>query len=75
MAGLFDVGCYAVNTARFLFNAEPLRAIALMERDRAFGTDRLASGLLELPEGRQLAFTCSTQLTLSSQGWTTQLPT
>ncbi|APO77850.1 oxidoreductase protein (plasmid) [Rhizobium etli 8C-3] len=60
--GLFDVGCYAVNTARYLFDAEPLRAIALMERDPAFGTDRLASGLLEFPEGRQLVFTCSTQL-------------
>lgn len=61
---LFDVGCYAVNTARFLFGAEPLRAIALMERDPTFGTDRLTSGLLAFPEGRQLAFTCSTQLAL-----------
>ena len=62
---LFDVGCYAVNTARFLFGAEPLRAIALMERDPTFGTDRLTSGLLAFPEGRQLAFTCSTQLALT----------
>jgi predicted dehydrogenase len=60
--GLFDVGCYAINTARFLFDAEPVRAIALMERDPVFGTDRLTSGLLAFPEGRQLAFTCSTQL-------------
>lgn len=65
--GLFDVGCYAVNTARFLFDAEPLRAIALMERDPAFGTDRLTSGLLAFPEGRQLAFTCSTQLALTQK--------
>lgn len=65
--GLFDVGCYAVNTARFLFGAEPLRAIALMERDPAFGTDRLTSGLLAFPEGRQLAFTCSTQLALTQK--------
>ncbi|WLR95728.1 Gfo/Idh/MocA family protein [Shinella zoogloeoides] len=65
--GLFDVGCYAVNTARFLFGAEPLRAIALMERDPTFGTDRLTSGLLEFPEGRQLAFTCSTQLALTQK--------
>ena len=65
--GLFDVGCYAVNTARFLFGAEPLRAIALMERDPAFGTDRLTSGLLAFPEGRQLVFTCSTQLALTQK--------
>lgn len=65
--GLFDVGCYAVNTARFLFGAEPLRAIALMERDPTFGTDRLTSGLLAFPEGRQLAFTCSMQLTLTQK--------
>jgi predicted dehydrogenase len=65
--GLFDVGCYAINTARFLFDAEPVRAIALMERDPVFGTDRLTSGLLAFPEGRQLAFTCSTQLALTQK--------
>ncbi|MDQ1184343.1 Gfo/Idh/MocA family protein [Agrobacterium larrymoorei] len=65
--GLFDVGCYAVNTARFLFDAEPLRAIALMDNDPVFGTDRLTSGLLVFPEWRQLAFTCSTQLSLTQK--------
>ena len=65
--GLFDVGCYAINTARFLFDAEPLRAIALMENDPVFGTDRLTSGLLAFPERRQLAFTCSTQLSLTQK--------
>lgn len=65
--GLFDVGCYAINTARFLFGAEPVQAIALMDRDPAFGTDRLTSGLLAFPEGRQLAFTCSTQLSLTQK--------
>jgi predicted dehydrogenase len=65
--GLYDVGCYAINTARFLFGSEPKRAIALVERDPAFGTDRLTSGLLEFPEGRQLAFTCSTQLSLTQK--------
>ncbi|MBB3660886.1 putative dehydrogenase [Rhizobium sp. BK650] len=65
--GLFDVGCYAINTARLLFEAEPARAIALMERHPVFGTDRLTSGLLEFPEGRQLAFTCSTQLALTQK--------
>lgn len=65
--GLYDVGCYAVNTARYLFEAEPIRAIGLFDTDPAFGTDRLASGLLEFPGGRQLAFTCATQLALTQR--------
>lgn len=65
--GLLDVGCYAVNTARFLFDADPLGAVALVERDPVFGTDRLASGMLAFPDGRQLVFTCSTQLALTQK--------
>ena len=65
--GLLDVGCYAINTARFLFGSEPTRAVALLERDPIFGTDRLTSGLLAFPEGRQLVFTCSTQLALTQK--------
>jgi predicted dehydrogenase len=58
---LYDIGCYAVNTARYLFGREPLRAVALIERDPDFGTDRLTSGLLDFG-GAHLTFTCSTQL-------------
>lgn len=65
--GLYDVGCYAINTARYLFDAEPVRVISLMERDPTFGTDRIASGLIEFPGGRHLAFTCATQLTLTQK--------
>nr|WP_242515729.1 Gfo/Idh/MocA family oxidoreductase [Sorangium cellulosum] len=57
---LYDIGCYAVNTSRFLFGREPARAIALLERDPDFGTDRLTSGLLDYG-GAHLTFTCSTQ--------------
>ena len=65
--GLYDVGCYAVNTARYLFDAEPMRAIALVERDPSFGTDRITSGLIEFPGGRHLGFTCATQLSLTQK--------
>jgi len=58
---LMDIGCYPITLSRFLFEAEPLRVIATMERDPEFGTDRLTSGLLEFAGG-QSAFTCSTQL-------------
>lgn len=60
--GLFDIGCYAIATARFIFDAEPVRAIATVERDPVMEVDRLTSGLLEFPGGRQLVFSSATQL-------------
>jgi len=59
--GLYDIGCYPTVTARYLFDDEPVRAIALIERDPDFGTDRLASAILHFPKG-QAQFICSTQL-------------
>jgi len=58
---LYDIGCYVVNTSRYLFGREPKRAIALIERDPDFGTDRLTSGMLDYG-GAHLTFTCGTQL-------------
>src|SRR4029079_8502531 len=58
---LYDVGCYAVNTARYLLGREPKRAVALVERDPDFGTDRLTSGLLDFGAGDR-TLTCSTHL-------------
>lgn len=60
--GLYDIGCYAINTARFVFDAEPERVIGLLDLDPHMGTDRLSSALAEFPGHRQLAFTCATQL-------------
>jgi len=59
---LYDIGCYAVVSGRFLFEAEPQRVVSLIERDPAFGTDRLSSGLADFGGGRQLVFSVSTQL-------------
>jgi predicted dehydrogenase len=59
--GLLDIGCYAVMSGRLLFGADPVRAIALFDRDPAFGTDRVASGLIDFGRGRQLSFAVSTQ--------------
>ena len=58
---LYDIGCYPIVTARFLFGCEPLRAIALVDRDPVFKTDRMVSGLLDFGGGRRLDFTVSTQ--------------
>ena len=57
---LYDIGCYAVNTSRYLFGREPQRAVALLERDPEFGTDRLVSGMLDFGDAH-LTFMCSTQ--------------
>jgi predicted dehydrogenase len=58
---LYDIGCYAVVAGRFMFEAEPSRAIALIDRDPTLGTDRTTSGLLDFGAGRRLDFTVSTQ--------------
>ena len=51
---LYDIGCYAVVTARYLFECEPQRVIALVDRDPEFGTDRTISALLDFGAGRRL---------------------
>ena len=59
--GIYDIGCYPVTGARFLFDAEPKRAVSLIDRDPEMKTDRLASVLLDFGGGRQASFTVSTQ--------------
>ena len=59
---LYDIGCYAVQTARFVFGAEPNRVVASLDVDPKFGTDRLTSALIEFPGRRHLTFTCATQI-------------
>jgi predicted dehydrogenase len=58
---LYDIGCYPIVAGRFFFEAEPQRAIALVDRDPAFGTDRLTSALIDFGAGHHLDFTVSTQ--------------
>jgi predicted dehydrogenase len=60
--GLYDIGCYAVLTARYVFGAEPTRVVSTMDRDPNFRTDRLVSAILEFPGGRHLTFSAATQL-------------
>ena len=58
---LYDIGCYAILAGRYLFEAEPRRVVALVDRDPAMATDRTTSALLDFGDGRQLGFTVSTQ--------------
>jgi predicted dehydrogenase len=60
--GLLDIGCYPITVSRYIFGSDPLRAVATIDRDPKFKTDRLAGGLLEFSKGRHLSFTVSMQL-------------
>jgi predicted dehydrogenase len=58
---VMDIGCYPINISRFLFEREPIRVAALIDRDPEMNTDRLSSALLDYGTGHTI-FTCSTQL-------------
>jgi predicted dehydrogenase len=58
---LYDIGCYAVVAGRFLFESEPLRVVALFDRDPDFQTDRTVTAIVDFGDGRRLDFTVSTQ--------------
>lgn len=60
---LLDIGCYTMLAGRYFFEAEPARVVSLIDRDPAFGTDRMTSALLDFGQNRHLNFTVSTQLT------------
>jgi predicted dehydrogenase len=57
---LMDIGCYPIKTSRMVFGEEPVRVSGTVVRDPDFGTDIVASALLEYPSGH-CAFTCGTQ--------------
>ena len=57
---LFDIGCYAVNLSRMLFDGEPTRIAASMLRDPGSGVDVLTSAILDFDAGIA-GFTCSTR--------------
>ncbi|MFC0399874.1 Gfo/Idh/MocA family protein [Paraburkholderia rhizosphaerae] len=59
--GLLDIGCYPITTSRFVTRREPCRVVAMLERDPAFGVDRLGSVLMDF-EGVQANFFYSTQI-------------
>jgi predicted dehydrogenase len=58
---LYDIGCYAIVAGRWFYEAEPIRAIGMADKDPKFKTDRLFSALLDFGKGRPLAFSVATQ--------------
>ncbi len=59
--GILDIGCYLVNTARMIFEAEPRRVCALIEGNSDTSVDWMASIIMDFG-GRHAAGTCSTRL-------------
>lgn len=59
--GIWDIGCYPIFTSRLVLGEEPLRVIASLELDPEFGTDRIASVIMEFPSAK-VVFSVSTQL-------------
>jgi predicted dehydrogenase len=47
-----DVGCYAVNAARYVFGAEPVEVSAQQRVDPILGVDTAFAGLLRFPGDR-----------------------
>ncbi len=64
--GIMDIGCYMIYFARFVFGAEPRQVMSRIERDPAMKTDRLASAVLDFPQGHA-TFLCSTQIARSQR--------
>jgi predicted dehydrogenase len=58
---MYDIGCYAVAAARWFLDADPVRVASVIDRDPAFGTDRLTAGVMDFGDGRTCTFGVSTQ--------------
>ena len=58
---IMDIGCYLVNTSRLVFQKEPERVIAAIDRDPRFGIDRLASIVLDFGSAHAIG-TCSIRM-------------
>ena len=56
---LLDIGCYAINTARFILGRTPSRVISLIDEHPEYGTDMTTSAILDFDGPRSL-FTVST---------------
>jgi glucose-fructose oxidoreductase len=68
--GLWDIGVYCVNAARYIFQAEPISVYALTinsDPSRFKGVDELASAILRFPNDRVAQFTISQAASDTSQ--------
>jgi predicted dehydrogenase len=68
---LYDLGSYAVSACNLIFGRAPARVVAALDRDPAFGIDRLSSALLDYG-GAHAAFTVGTQAGSGPAAWGSQ---
>jgi predicted dehydrogenase len=59
---LMDIGCYCIQFPRFILETEPLRVMALIDRDPQMKIDRTTTAMLDFGNGVSSSFTCSTQM-------------
>lgn len=57
---IYDLGCYAISTARYVSDCEPNRVIGIASYDTNFNTDILTSAIIDFGKSRCL-FTIGTQ--------------
>lgn len=57
----YDLGCYTVMTARYVFEREPVRVMALAENDQ-HGVDIFTTAILDFGDGCHASFTVSTAM-------------
>ncbi len=60
--GILDIGCYPIVGARYIFDAEPVRVVSLIDRDPTMRVDRTTSALVDFGGGRQLSLTIGIQM-------------
>ncbi len=64
---LMDKGCYCVNTARFIFDSEPISVFANISYGKKSGVDERVAAVLEFPNGGQVHF--DTSFSLDSESY------
>ena len=70
--GLYDLGSYCISVCNLLFRRPARRVVAAIERDPAFGTDRLSTAILDYGD-RHATFSVATQAGPSAWGTHQQL--
>jgi len=63
---LYDIGCYAVSSARWITGKEPGRVMMLSQKDKDFDTDILDSAIMDF-DGTHASFTIATQMEAKQQ--------
>lgn len=56
---MWDIGCYAIHTARFHFGDTPVQAVTALAKHNELGADITSSGILDFGDGKYAQFNFS----------------